>query len=574
MTYILDGAILPSSFSRILQKISLSDIEEIQIVRGATSLALGPTRTPGQWGTTSGINTGFVVIRTKHPKKTEGVVSAYTEKSGSLPFATGENLYVGSRFGNVESSLNGYVAGGVAAYDRSSNDTWFDGQNGQSGMINTGVTVGKLNVAVTGYADTGRLEMQRGVTYTGALAPDKWYYDPLTTSVLSSTVTMAWNRDQVTMLSLFKTRYEQDEHNESFANATVSLRNYTEESSGYSLRHNAQFGNTLVQFGWQINKNNGFGPNLSNPYNNFDTTVKGWSGSIEQKLFDGVLTLDGGYRRDITHSDVSSTVAAKPLANHDVDMAPAQVIALGARWKINEIFALNARYFHGDEGTPSDFSMKTQTGAQLHAEKQERVELALEASPATYFKPMLTWFDYNIDNQKSVLTGANNSLQTYTVNGETYYYYTEADVLRRGIELAVKGDVAQSTSYSFSWTHLTTNSATTNGVTTDGVGVSTPENYFTALLSHSWEKYRANFSVKQVSSWLTSASPVGIQNADLGGYTTIDANIMRTFSFSGSRLTATLYGRNLGDVHYSTRYVTGYYPDRGRTIGAEISMAF
>ena len=76
MTYILDGAILPSSFSRILQKIPLSDIEEIQIVRGATSLALGPTRTPGQWGTTSGINTGFVVIRTKHPKKTEGVVSA------------------------------------------------------------------------------------------------------------------------------------------------------------------------------------------------------------------------------------------------------------------------------------------------------------------------------------------------------------------------------------------------------------------------------------------------------------------------------------------------------------------
>ena len=574
MTYILDGAILPSSFSRILQKIPLSDIEEIQIVRGATSLALGPTRTPGQWGTTSGINTGFVVIRTKHPKKTEGVVSAYTEKSGSLPFATGENLYVGSRFGNVESSLNGYVAGGVAAYDRSSNDTWFDGQNGQSGMINTGVTVGKLNVAFTGYADTGRLEMQRGVTYTGALAPDKWYYDPLTTSVLSSTVTMAWNRDQVTMLSLFKTRYEQDEHNESFANSTVSLRNYTEESSGYSLRHNAQFGNTLVQFGGQINKNNGFGPNLSNPFNNFDTTVKGWSGSIEQKLFDGVLTLDGGYRRDITHSDVSSTVAAKPLANHDVDMAPAEAIALGARWKINEMLALNARYFHGDEGTPSDFSMKAQTGAQLHAEKQERVELALEASPATYFKPMLTWFDYNIDNQKSVLTGANNSLQTYTVNGETYYYYTEADVLRRGIELAMKGDVAQSTSYSFSWTHLTTNRTTTNGVITDGVGVSTPEDYFTAMLSHAWEKYRANLSVKQVSSWLTSASPVGIQNADLGGYTTVDANIMRTFSFSGSRLTATLYGRNLGDVHYSTRYVTGYYPDRGRTIGAEISMAF
>ncbi len=337
------------------------------------------------------------------------------------------------------------------------------------------------------------------------------------------------------------------EHNESFANAIVSLRHYTEESSGYSLRHNAQFGNTFVQLGGQISNSNGFGPNLSNPYNNFDTTVKGWSGSVEQKLFDEALSLDGGYRRDITHSDVSSTVAANPLANHDVDLAPAQVFAFGARWKIHEMLALNARYFHGDEGTPSDFSMKTKTGVPLHAEKQERVELALEAAPASSFKPTLTWFDYTIDNQKSVLTGANNSLQTYTVNGETYYYYAEADVLRRGIELAVKGDVRQSTSYSFSWTHLTTNSSTTNGVTNDGVGVSTPADYFTALLSHAWEKYRANISVKQVSSWLTSASPVGIQNADLGGYTTVDANIMRTFPFSGYRLTATLYGRNLGD---------------------------
>ncbi|ACF44204.1 TonB-dependent receptor plug domain-containing protein [Pelodictyon phaeoclathratiforme] len=574
LTYILDGAVLPSSSSRILQKIPLQDIEEIQIVRGATSLALGPTRTPGQWGTTSGVNTGFIVIRTKHPQKTEGVVSAYTEKSGSLPFATGENLYAGTRFGTAASSLRGYVAGGAAAYDRSSNDRWFDGQNGQSGMINAGVTVGKLSVDATGYTDTGRLEMQRGVTYSGALAPDKWYYDPLTTSLLSSTVTMAWNRDQVTILSLFKTRYEQEEHNESFANAMVSLRNYSEESSGYSIRHNAQFGNTLVQLGWQINNSNGFGPNLSNPYNNFDTTVKGWSCSVEQKLFDGALSLDGGYRRDLTHSDVSSTVAAKPLANHDVDMEAAQVVALGARWKMNELLALNARYFHGDEGTPSDFTMTTQSGAPLHAEKQKRFELALEAAPASYFKPMLTWFSYDIDNQKSVLAMGNNVLQTYTVNGETYYYYTEADVLRRGIELAVKGDVRQSTSYSFSWTHLTTNSTTTNGVTTDGVGVSTPENYFSALLSHSWEKYRANLSIKQVSSWQTSASPVGIQNADLGEYTTVDANIMRTFTFSGSRLTATLYGHNLGDVHYSTRYVTGYYPDRGRTLGLELSMAF
>ena len=80
--------------------------------------------------------------------------------------------------------------------------------------------------------------------------------------------------------------------------------------------------------------------------------------------------------------------------------------------------------------------------------------------------------------------------------------------------------------------------------------------------------------MKQVSSWQTTASPVGILNADLGGYTTIDANIMRDFLFSGYKLTTTVYGRNLGNEHYATRYVTGYYPDRGRTIGLEVSLAF
>lgn len=568
LTYILDGAVLPPSSNRILQKLPMADIEEVQIVRGSTSLTLGPTIALGPGNSGSGVNTGFVVIRTRHPSKTEGVVSAYAEKAGSFPTAAGESLYSGTRFGSSTSSVNGYIAGGLAGYDRSSNDKWFDGQSAQSGMINAGFNVGKFNLDFTGYSDKGRLEMQRGVTYTGVLDNSKWYYDPLTTSILSSDMKMAWNNNQVTMFSLFKTSYEQTEHNESFANATSSVRLYEEESSGYTLRHNAQFGHTLVQLGGQVTNSNGFGPNLSNPYNNFDTTIKGWSSSIEQQLFDGAVTLDAGYRRDIKHINVSSTSLSGNLANNNVDMDPAIVVALGARWQINDLYAFNARYFQGDEGTSGDFALKTQSGSPLHAEKQKRVELALEAVPATYFRPMLTWFDYNIQNQKTA------SAATYLVAGNSYYYYTEADAHRQGIECAIKGDVAASTAYSFSWTHMITNNTTTNGLISEGIGFSTPENYFTALLSHSWEKYRANLSLKQVSSWQTTASPVGILNADLGGYTSIDANIMRVFPFAGYSLTGTLYGRNLGNEHYSTRYVTGYYPDRGRTLGVELSMTF
>lgn len=39
-------------------------------------------------------------------------------------------------------------------------------------------------------------------------------------------------------------------------------------------------------------------------------------------------------------------------------------------------------------------------------------------------------------------------------------------------------------------------------------------------------------------------------------------------------LTVTLFGRNLLDENYSTRYVTGFYPDRGRTYGMEISLGY
>ncbi len=568
LTYILDGAVLPPSSNRILQKLPIADIEEIQVVRGATSLNLGPTIAIGSGNTGSGLNTGFVVIRTKRPTKTEGVLSAYGEKSGSLPLASGESLYTGTHFGSSTSSSNGYIAGGLSNYNRPSNDTWFDGQDGKSGMINGGLQVGKFNLNYTGYTDTGSLEMQRGVTYTGALDSSKWYYDPLKTTILSSDMSMAWSKEQVTIFSLFKTRYEQTEHNESFVNTTSSIRNYSEESSGLSLRHNAQFGDALVQIGGQLSSSNGFGPNLSNPYNNFDTTIKGWSSSIEQKLFNGEVTLDAGYRRDIKHINVSSTSASSNLANHDVDMAPSIVYALGARWQINDLWALNARYFQGDEGDSGDFTLKTQNGSALHAEKQKRIELALEATPSTYFKPMLTWFDYDIQNQKTATTN------TYVSGGNTYYYYTEANALRKGIEVAIKGNVAATTSYNFSWTHMLTNNTTSNGLISDAIGISFPENYFTALLSHAWDKNRANLSMKQVSSWQTTASPVGILNADLGGYTTIDANITRDFLFSGYKLTTTVYGRNLGNEHYSTRYVTGYYPDRGRTIGLEVSLAF
>ena len=567
-TYIIDGAVLPPSSNRILYKFPVAAIEELQIVRGSTSLTLGPSIPIGASNSGSGLNTGFIIIRTKQPKKLEGVLTASMAKAeGGQPWENSESLYAGSPL-KGDSPVSGYLAGLAVRMDRPCLDSWFDGTSSTNGMGNAGFTVGKLNVNMMAYKDSGTLEMERGVLPTGALAPDKWSYDPLETTLYSSDMTMQWTPHQTTLFNLFKTLYSQTEHTESFASSASSLRDYDEDSKGFGLRHNARFGDTLIQVGGQMSNSTGFGPNLSSTYNKYDTTITGWSASVEQKFLDDNLIFDGGYRQDTKHIDNSSTSAAKDSANNDVDTAPADIFALGGRWKFLENYALNGRYFKGDQGTSGDFDMRAQSGV-LHAEKQDRIELGVEAELTPYFNPMLTWFRIKTDNKK---TATNN---TYVLASGTYYYYTEADEDRDGLELLVKGNIGKNTSYKLSWTYLLNCESTSNNVTTDAIGVTTPENLFTVALSHHWDPYRFNLSVKRVDEWTDTSSAMGYaQSGGLGDYTRIDANIQRDFKINDTILTATLFGNNLGNDHYSTRYVTGYYPDRGITVGLELSLAF
>jgi iron complex outermembrane receptor protein len=574
LTYILDGAVLPPSYSRILQKIPLADIEEIEIVRGATSLSLGPTIGVGAGNTGSGLNTGFVVLRTRRPQKTEGVFSTYAETSNAAPVANGQSIYSGVPVGGHESNIKGYLASGLSRYNRPGNSTWFDASDGRSAMINGGIDIGRFTLALTGYFDTGSFQMQRGRTIQGTLDTSKWYYDPLDTSVLTSDMTMKWSDHQVTIFSAFTTTYEQTEHNELFTNtdaqnALLPLRHYKEKSNGYSLRHHAQFGSTLVQLGGQITGSSGFGPNLSSAYNNYDTTIRGWTVAVEQTLPDETLCLDAGFRQDVKHIDLSSTSASNNAVSNNVDMAPANTVATGIKWKYAERYALSARCFYAEEGTGGDFDLRTQNSTLLHPEVQNRYEIAIEARPSDWLIPVLTWFDYDIKNQKSASTS------TYVVDGQSYYYYTESDAHRRGLELTLKGGFAKHSSYTFSWTHLIDDATTSSaGVTTDAIGVAYPENMFTASISHEWKSWQTNLTFRQAGSWQTTTSPLGTLYADLGDYTTFDANIVKEFPLNGRKLTTTLYVRNIGNEHYSTRYVTGYYPDRGRTAGLALSMIF
>lgn len=571
LTYIIDGAILPSTSNKILQKLPMNAIEEIQIVRGSSSLTLGPSINIGSSTSGSGLNVGYVIIKTKQPEKTEAILSGSVEKTEGIPATNKESLYLGTRVNSEDSTA--FIGGMWAGLDQRTDDAWFDAQTADVKMANTGFTYRNLSAKLLAYKDTGTFDMQRGVSVLGTLDNSKWYYDPITTQIISGDATVQWTDNHATIASMFGTRYEHTEYsNESFiTNATGIPKPYWEKTDGFSLRHNMRYGDTTVMLGVQSTDSSGYGANNSASYNRFDVNVLGWAGTVEQKLFDGAVILDGGYRQDQKHIDYSSTSATKNPDN-DTDMAPAKIYALGAKWQMTPTYNLSTRYYHGDEGTMGDFDVKSKTGP-LHAETQERFETSVEATYDKAFNPMITWFSVKTDNEKAQDTSANN---TYLLNGQTYYYYTESDTKRNGLELLLKGRFPTDTSYKVSWTHLLKyDSITSAGVTTDNVGNSNPEDLYTLLITQEWDKYRANLSIQKESGWHTSTSAMGTAyNVDLGNFTRVDTNVMRDFKVANTTTTLTLYVRNLTDEHYATRYTTGYYYDRGRVFGLDVSVKY
>ena len=576
ITYIIDGAILPPSTSRILYKIPMIAIEEIQIVRSATALSIAPSINVGASNSGAGVNIAYVIVRTKQPKKTEGVLSAFYEEAVSQPSAHGQNLYVGTRFGDT-SSWNGYMGAMLSRFERKSKDTWFDGSDGESGMLNGGISKGGFSLNFMAYKDEGRLEMQRGVKHDGTLDDARWYYDPLKTTLFSLDGNMLWSENQVTLFSLAQSKYEQNEHNENFANPNAaSTRDYEEKTQTYSLRHNAHFGDTKVQIGGQYIEAEGLGSDLFNPYIKYDTSIKGASASVAQTLLNGDLVVDAGYRWDQKTIENSSTAnpakgkADTPNANNGVDLAPASIVTLGAVYTIDAMHALSARYFYGDQGVSGDFTMQTKDGSSLGAEKQNRYEVALESKIAPYFHSLVTYFDTDIKNEKRATSN------TYMLDGSEYYYYTQVDSRTKGLELTLKGKVAKSTTYKLSWTHILskeTQDFSKFGVS-DEVGVVVPRNIISALATHSYHDYRFNLSAKHTSAYSRSMSPMGLSDADLGDYIRIDANVAKDFHLHGYVATAKVYGRNITHDQYATKYTTGYYFDRGRTLGLEMRVSF
>lgn len=557
-TYIIDGAVLPTVTQRILQRIPLSAIEEFKIVRDSTALTLGPLIGIGASGGGDGLTTGFIIIRTKQPLGNEVSLAISGEKSPNQPFAHKESVFAGRRLGSTQSKddLNGYIAGFLSNLSRPSVDSWFDGQSGHAQMAKAGFGNETASISLSGFEEKGRFEMQRGVNpANGTLDNSKWYYDPAKTTLKTLSSTVNWSADQVTLASAFGTRFTQVETDASFANTSSTVTSYDEGTSGYSLRHNARFGSTKVHLGTQRTHSWASGATGSTPNVRWSSTVQGYAATVEQALLDESVSLDAGYRRDSKHVDTTDTT----VRMNNVDLPPASAASLGGRWAITPVYAVNARYFEGKQGSASgNFSMQPTPGTTLDPEKQRRKELALEGKFTPGFSSTLTWFDVYIQNQKTQTSTA------YTYNGAQYYYYSESDNQRSGNELLIRGNLAARTNYKASWTHMYRNiSSNANAMSTS------PQNLYDLSFSHGWDEYTGNFSIKRVDSYLSASAAVG-------GYTRIDANIIRDFTFLGGSWSTIFYGRNLTNKQYVSmaKSTTMLYPDRGRVLGIELRMDY
>jgi len=60
----------------------------------------------------------------------------------------------------------------------------------------------------------------------------------------------------------------------------------------------------------------------------------------------------------------------------------------------------------------------------------------------------------------------------------------------------------------------------------------------------------------------------------MSDYTSVDANIGYRFKAFQRDTKIMIYGQNLGDVHYTTRYVAAAYKDPGRVLGVQLAFSF
>ncbi len=569
--FILDGVYLLSP-DRVVATLPVSAIESITIVRDATALTLGPLT---NFGTTTGdSNVGYIVIKTKRATKLEGgLVASYgsfhTEK---------EDLYQGAKIGNFDYR--------ITASDQSSlgKTNWYNGDRNESLLFHGGYDGPFLQGDVLYYTGRGMQEFERGTievpttvtvgkgkkAYTyldwskvGSLDTSKWKLDPIVSDMVAVNLKKPWSDSQTTTFTYAYDSLLTSSMTTTFPTQTpVTVSDQDTHGQNLNVAHVITTGPNTFKTGGQFLQSvspTGLAPSIGT---RTDESVYSLFAVDQYRLFNNRMTVDGALRMDQKHYN-DNPVTGVPDHKWAKEV---NTFALGTSYKLTPMFTLTGRYSHVENSTAGYYTTPTTLSA-LPPEIDTRWEGGILAHIHPFFNPCLTGFYYNVKNE-AVTTG---KYYVDPATGEEIDYVTPADVRTKGMELKVTGQPVKSLTYGsltygLQYTYVQTNDHKTN--------ISIAHNMASGLITYRLKNAFANFTVRYVGPHNETTSPAGVIYYELGNYTRADANVGYNFNFFNRDMRVTVYARNLGDVHYATRYVSGAYLDPGLSYGVRLAVSF
>ena len=583
--FIIDGAYLPSFIGgRILQQLPVSAIEQIEIVRDGGALTLGPLT--NYISPSSALNSGFIVIRTRRPMKTEVEARTAIESYGTRK----ASVFTGTTFDSKSIGGNGwfgYVAGAGGYSTTDGPDGWNMWADSKNLMGKFGVGIGGFFTEAMIYKDHGAFGFERATNAIAGTAPyQKWSYDPIDTLFFASNTRMEWDKHNTTLLTVSLNQIEQSNVLDSFdpSRFPPSPTNYeSDKLQNVNLRHRLILGDTLLEIGGQyLHWHSPTGELYFVGREREEETRSGYI-NVEQKLLRGMLTLDASGRFDdhtIIKGIESYGGGMSPGAGtcrqgcayiYDQDLPRAKSISLGATLAVTGEISTSLRYSRTSQGASGPLLTAPDTTEILDGALMNKWEAGITADYTPSFIPTLTYFDTRVDNDRTPYGYT-------TINEVSTPLWAQADTHRAGIELAVKGTMPATwlpvtISYNAGWTHLTMFQSESESAIVDFYYPDTkPQDIVNFSISGAWEEYFANVSLNHVSGYLSNFGSGSTSTYNpVGDFDVLGANFGRNFKLGDWDSKLTFYGRNLLDENYET--VNGY-PNIGRVLGSEISFAY
>lgn len=583
---IIDGAYIPLSVSgRILQTLPVSVIEQVDIIRDPTALTLGPL---ADFDSPSGaLNSGFIVIRTHVPDKTEGEARTSVESYGTVAGSG----YAGTTFNGGLSQPSGYVSG-FTGYKKSDGPSGYNAwSNSESALLKAGLTAGALQADVSIFQDISRYGFERATAgqNTAALVAQNWSYSPIQSVQIASNFLFTWNPVQSTLFNFSYDNVSANNIQASYTSNAVTSNFDREYIVNANLRHNIRFDNTLIQLGGEyVSNSSPTGQLFYSGYANSQETSSGYA-NLEQKLVNNSVSIDVSGRVD-SHKIIqgidlynqgngsgtttggtgsaggktgggSTSSTYKYFYNRQLPLAANY--AAGAAWTIVPQLLATARYSHTEQGAVSN--ILSANGSELSPESQNKWEIGLQAPIATYLNAGFNFFDTAITNDKTA-TGY------VTINGYQTPVWTESDTKRTGFELLAHGDLLESdwlgqTSYRVSWMHLTdvSSSSITNYSQTIAHDVTN------LSITQAWQGFNGTLALTYVSPYLSNFNSADGFYHGVGNFVVVDLRLGHDFKIGQNDLKVSVYGRNITDRKYETVYG---YPAWGSVYGGELVVSF